>query len=95
MTDIEVDLDEGRQRFFARLESGEAYVQFDRIQPDVLDLTSTFVPEPHRERGIGEKLVIEALEYARENDLDIVPTCPFVEYVLDRNPEYRTLVADR
>ena len=35
-------------------------------------------------RGLGKQLVMEAVEYARDNDLKILPLCPFAKKVFDQ-----------
>ncbi|MGE5356674.1 MAG: GNAT family N-acetyltransferase [Deltaproteobacteria bacterium] len=43
--------------------------------------------------GYGKRLVAEAVTYARENQIKIVPICPFVKKVMERNPEYMEVLA--
>lgn len=91
MPELDVRLDEERERFVAPIDGQEAYLEYDAPEEGVLDYRHTFVPEEHRERGIGEALVVSALDHARRNELRIVPTCPFVEHVLGQHPEYGDL----
>jgi predicted GNAT family acetyltransferase len=35
-------------------------------------------------QSVGKKLVMAAVEYARENDLKIIPLCPFAKSVFDK-----------
>lgn len=92
---MEIRHDEADQRFVATTEHGEATLDYDRLDEETLDYTSTFVPEEDREEGIGEDLVLHALDWARENDHEIVPTCPFVRSVVESHEEYRDIVAAR
>lgn len=39
-------------------------------------------------QGVGKQLVKAAVEYARENDLKILATCPFAKGVLEKTTEY-------
>jgi uncharacterized protein len=39
--------------------------------------------------GIGKKLVVAGVEYARENGMKILPLCPFARGVFARNKELR------
>lgn len=43
-------------------------------------------------QGVGEKLVMSAVEFARENNLKILPLCPFAASVFRNNPELRELI---
>lgn len=38
-------------------------------------------------KGVGKKLVIAAVEYARANNLKIIPLCPFAKSVFDKVEE--------
>lgn len=57
-----------------------------------LDFQSTFVPPELRGQKIGDKIVLFALNYARDHQLKVIPTCPFVKTVVERHPEYRDLL---
>jgi predicted GNAT family acetyltransferase len=61
---------------------------------DVLDLLHTEVDEQFEGRGFASALARAALDYARANNLKVVPTCPFVRKYLDRHPEYADLRAN-
>ena len=43
-------------------------------------------------KGFGKKLVTKAVEYARENDLKIIPHCSFVKSLFDKVPEFRDVL---
>jgi len=38
-------------------------------------------------KGVGKKLVMAAVEYARTNNLKIIPLCPFAKSVFDKVEE--------
>jgi predicted GNAT family acetyltransferase len=38
-------------------------------------------------------MVSAAVEYARENDIKIVPVCPFVKEIIDETPEYQDVLS--
>lgn len=52
--------------------------------------THTGVPAALEGRGIGSALARTALDYATDEQLDIVALCPFVRGYLEKHPEYRT-----
>ena len=39
-------------------------------------------------KGFGKKMVVKAVEYARENGIKIVSLCPFAKSVFDRTSEF-------
>ena len=43
-------------------------------------------------KGVGKKLVIAAVEYARANNLKIIPLCPFAKSVFDKVEEIRDVL---
>lgn len=43
-------------------------------------------------KGVGKKLVMAAVEYARANDLKIIPLCPFAKSVFDKVEEIRDVL---
>ena len=44
-------------------------------------------------RGVGKKMVLAAVEYARKNDLKIIPLCPFAKSVFDKTEEIRDVLS--
>lgn len=47
----------------------------------------TEVNEGFNGKGVGKKLVMKAVEYARNNNLKIIPLCPFAKSVFDRTAD--------
>lgn len=43
-------------------------------------------------KGVGKKMVLAAVEYARENNLTIIPLCPFAKSVFDKTEEIRDVL---
>jgi predicted GNAT family acetyltransferase len=59
-----------------------------------ITIDHTFVESQFRGQNFGRDLVVAGVEYARENNLKIVPLCPFVKAEFERNPDYRDVLAD-
>lgn len=38
-------------------------------------------------KGVGQQMLMKAVEYARANHLKIMPLCPFAKSVFDKNPD--------
>lgn len=92
---ITIQHDESRQRFVTPVEGGEASLVYRPAGEGVLEYLTTYVPESARRRGIGERIVRHALDYARDHGYRVIPSCWFVGDVIERHPEYRALVASR
>ncbi|PTT06396.1 GNAT family N-acetyltransferase [Flavobacterium sp. HMWF030] len=43
-------------------------------------------------KGVGKKLLMAAVEYARTNDLKIIPLCPFAKSVFDKTADIRDVL---
>lgn len=87
-----VEHDESRQRFFIRLGDYEACLMYVR-RGGVLDFYHVYVPEPYRNRGLAGRILIAAFDYAAEQGLKVVPTCPFIAGdFLPRFKQYQHLV---
>jgi len=79
-------------RFEAEVEGRLAVAEYERDQ-DRMIMTHTLVPPELRGRGIAEKLVRSALDYAQAEALRVVPACSYVAAFIQRHAEYQTLVS--
>lgn len=43
-------------------------------------------------QGVGKKMVMAAVEFARKNNLKIIPLCPFAKSVFDKTEEIRDVL---
>ncbi|WP_029269536.1 GNAT family N-acetyltransferase [Flavobacterium sp. KJJ] len=43
-------------------------------------------------KGIGKKLLMATVDYARNNNLKIIPLCPFAKSVFDKNEDIRDVL---
>ncbi len=87
----DINHDTAAHAFTADVDGGTAKLEYQR-RDDTLVFVHTFVPEPSRGQDVGEALVEAGLAYARENDLGVVPQCPFVAHYVETHPEAQDLV---
>lgn len=93
MENLEVKNNQSKNQFEANLEGGKtALIQYDRQADGALNLFHTEVPEEFEGRGVGARLVKNALEQIKADNLKIVPSCQFVAAYIKRHPEYKNLV---
>jgi len=56
-------------------------------------LDHTEVDDALRGTGTGRKLVAAAVDWAREEDVQLMPLCPFARSVFDKTPEFGDVLA--
>lgn len=88
---VTVEKNEAEQRFEVRLEETLSLLEYRR-EGDRIVYTHTEVPDALEGRGIGSRLARTALDYARAENLSVVPLCPFVSAYIKRHPEYLGIV---
>ncbi len=81
---------EGKQ-FQFKLKDGIAKIEYILAQEKIY-LTHTEVPTAYEGKGIGSSLIKQTLEHIKEQDLTLVPLCPFVAMYIKQNPEWKALV---
>ena len=54
--------------------------------------THTGVPEALGGQGLGSRLAVAGLDYARAQSLAVVPLCSFIAGYIQKHPEYQDLV---
>lgn len=60
--------------------------------PGVIMITHTFVSEELRGEGVGVDLVKQVVQYARDNELKVVPMCSFASSVMDKHTELQDVL---
>ncbi|WP_411768775.1 GNAT family N-acetyltransferase [Winogradskyella sp. A3E31] len=65
---------------------------YSKAGPSKIIIDHTEVDPSLQGEGVGYKLVEAAVEYARENDIKIMPLCPFANAVFKKREEYRDLL---
>lgn len=78
-------------RFVFEVEGYEVYVLYAEDK-ETLDLYSTYTPPELRGKGLAEKVVLAAFDYAKEKNLIVIPSCWYVRRFLEKNTEYQDQV---
>lgn len=93
--DITVTHEPDRHRHVAVVEDGRA-VGFvvDHVDDDRHMLVHTEVEDVPSGSGVGTAMVRQVLDAIRDEGGTVVPRCPFVRSVIERNPEYTDLVVE-
>ena len=77
---------------FEVFESGQiAYLEYSQAD-GTIDLLHTIVPQQLEGQGVGSALAKYALDYARQENLKVIPDCWFVKQYIDKHKEYQYLV---
>lgn len=85
-TAAEIRHDVAARRFESETGGHVAVLDYERADGEIA-LTHTFVPPELRGRGLAERLVRAALDFARREKLRVNPVCSYVATFLQRHPE--------
>ena len=89
---MQIRHDTATHRFIGDTPSGPATLAYAPATEGALELYSTYVPSGERGRGLGGQLVRAAVDFARDQGLQIIPTCWYVAEWIAIHPEYRDLI---
>jgi predicted GNAT family acetyltransferase len=88
----EITLNSGEERWELKRGADEAFLSYAR-DDGLLYLTHTEVPPAFRGEGLGQKLVVAAMDFARAEHLTVVPFCPFAKaYLQKHRKDYEDMV---
>ncbi len=85
-----ITLDETSKQFTFASVTSTAVLRFRR-RADRFIITHTMIPPDIKGQGVGGELIAEAVEYAAQRDLTVVPLCPFAVSWLRSHPEIAAL----
>ncbi len=80
--------------FFKAVSDGKeaGRMTYSWVGNDKFIIDHTEVNSEFNGQGVGKKMVLAAVEYARENNLKIIPLCPFAKAMFDKNPDIREVL---
>lgn len=88
-----IEHDEAGRRFTHERDGHVSYLIYRPLDERTVELASTYTPPAVRGRGIAARIVRHALQWADEQGYRIVPTCWFVAEYIERDPQWRRLLA--
>ena len=90
--EFEIVQNEDQRRFELVVDDHMAKVTYVMLSPTSIIFTHTLVPFSLKGQGIASYLAKHVLDYARGNELNVIPQCPFIRSYIERHPEYDDLV---
>lgn len=87
--DVVNNVEDGR--FEMHVGSKVAFAEYNLAGKNIV-FPHTVVPPEFEGQGVGGKIVVTALNYARDNELTVIPLCPFFAAFIRKNAEYQPLV---
>lgn len=93
MADVQVINNTAGHRFEVSLDGEVAFAEYNLVDHGII-LPHTVVPEAFEGKGVGSALAKAALGYAREHELKVIPTCPFMSGYIKKHPEWHDIVHD-
>ena len=90
---IGLELNDTKGYFYVSVDGKqEAKMTFVFAGKDKMIIDHTEVNPGNNGKGFGKKMVANAVEFAREKNITIVPLCPFAKSVFEKNPEFRDVL---
>ncbi len=80
---------EGNRGFFGAYHDAEqmGMITYSMAGETKMILDHTEVNEKYAGQGVGKSIVLYIVDYARKNNLKILPLCPFAKSVFDKTKE--------
>ncbi|MEC5322342.1 GNAT family N-acetyltransferase [Aurantimonas sp. A3-2-R12] len=90
--DIRHEADGTKGRFTTG--EGDSEMTYVRVGETLVIFDHTFVPDRYRGQGLAGKLLAAGVDWARAENLKVIPQCPFARTEFDRKPEYRDVLKE-
>jgi len=91
---MDLTIKKGNNRFYIgeSEEQDVARITYYYEQEKVIVINHTFVSPELRGKSIAGKLLSEVVDFAKENDLLIIPKCSYAVAKMTRNDEYKDIL---
>ena len=84
--------DHKKGRFFITLNNEESEITYVYAGPNKLIIDHTRVADGLRGKNVGKLLVNKVVAFARENDMKILPLCPFAKAIMTKDEAYNDVL---
>ena len=89
MSEVQLKINDNKGAFYIEVEGKqEAMMTFVFAGEDKIIIDHTEVNPGNEGKGFGKKMLLKAVEFAREKGIKIVPLCPFAKSIFDKTPEF-------
>jgi predicted GNAT family acetyltransferase len=88
---LEVVNNEAEHRFEVALGGDVAFAEYRLVHGAVI-LPHTVVPPAFEGKGVASRLARYAMQYARDHELKVIPTCEFMAGYMQKHAETHDLV---
>ena len=94
---MDLEIKKGKNRFYiGESEDNDiARITYFYKEENVIDINHTFVNPELRGKAIAGKLLNKVIEFAKENNLLIIPTCSYAVKKMTRNDEYNDVLFNK
>ncbi len=93
MLEVKQNNKETKGEFVATFDGQKAgLMTYSWAGDDKIIIDHTEVEPAYNGKGVGKAMVYKAVEFARENNLKIIPLCPFVKATFQKNEEIRDVL---
>lgn len=70
----------------------KAKITYSKLGNTQIIIDHTEVSDDLRGEDIGRELVEHAVDYARKNELKVIPLCPFAKSIIQRDPSLQDVL---
>lgn len=88
-----IEIKKGTKSFYVGDNEEEPLAKMGMVyNGDEIIIDHTFVSEQLRGQNVGRQLLKKVVEFSRENNKKIVPTCPYAKAELNKNVDYKDVL---
>lgn len=88
-----MEIVQGNYKFYIGDEANpDAEITFQPAGQNSIIIDHTFTDPKLRGQGVAKKLVLKVADYAKANNLKIVPLCSYARVVMERDAELQKLI---